>query len=197
MKIRGFTLVETIVAIAIITLIAAIVLPVLSQAKVSAKEAQSLSNLRQIAAAVLMYSENDNGRFPLSTTYDGAVDLISGTQQASECVDTGTIQLIDEPLMQFVRSERLFVSPFLGPQAPGKYGVRRIGYEGNCRLVYRDYIISSLPLPGDTTLALEADANPRKINGLGGLGCVFDDGHAKVMSRIGCLLRCEPDPQRR
>lgn len=53
---RAFTLIELLVVIAIIAILAAILFPVFAQAKVSAKAASSLSNVKQMSLAVLMYS---------------------------------------------------------------------------------------------------------------------------------------------
>lgn len=53
---RAFTLIELLVVIAIIAILAAILFPVFAQAKLAAKKTVSLSNLKQIDLAWLMYS---------------------------------------------------------------------------------------------------------------------------------------------
>jgi prepilin-type N-terminal cleavage/methylation domain-containing protein len=52
----GFTLIELLVVIAIIAILAAILFPVFAQAKNAAKGSQSLSNVKQLATAAIMYS---------------------------------------------------------------------------------------------------------------------------------------------
>ncbi|MCE9558499.1 MAG: prepilin-type N-terminal cleavage/methylation domain-containing protein [Armatimonadetes bacterium] len=56
---RAFTLIELLVVIAIIAILAAILFPVFTQAKVAALKTVALSNAKQIALATEMYS-NDN-----------------------------------------------------------------------------------------------------------------------------------------
>ena len=53
---RGFTLIELLAVIAIIAILAAILFPVFARAKEAAKKTQSLSNLKQIDLAWLMYA---------------------------------------------------------------------------------------------------------------------------------------------
>jgi prepilin-type N-terminal cleavage/methylation domain-containing protein len=52
---RGFTLIELLVVIAIIAILAAILFPVFAQAKNAAKKTTSLSGLRQISTASMLY----------------------------------------------------------------------------------------------------------------------------------------------
>lgn len=51
----GFTLIELLVVIAIIAILAAILFPVFAQAKVAAKKASSISNLKQMGTAANIY----------------------------------------------------------------------------------------------------------------------------------------------
>src|SRR6267378_3524128 len=61
---RGFTLVELLVVIAIIALLIAILLPVLTRVKQQALKLQCASNLRTIGHAMLIYTQENKGRFP-------------------------------------------------------------------------------------------------------------------------------------
>ena len=63
---RGFTLIELLVVIAIIVLLAAFAFPGVKSAMLSAKSAQSLSNLKQTGVLVANYAAENNNRLPLS-----------------------------------------------------------------------------------------------------------------------------------
>ncbi|MHC4155109.1 MAG: type II secretion system protein [Planctomycetota bacterium] len=75
---RGFTLVELLVVIAIIALLAAILMPILSNARSQAKAAVCLSNLQQWGLAFSMYADENNGRFfSYTRSYAGQPTIIT------------------------------------------------------------------------------------------------------------------------
>src|SRR5205823_6104839 len=61
---RGFTLVELLVVIAIIALLAGILFPVFAQAREKGRQTYCLSNLRQMGAAMMLYTEDHDGFYP-------------------------------------------------------------------------------------------------------------------------------------
>src|ERR1700734_2818029 len=64
---RGaFTLIELLVVIAIIAILAAILMPVLNAAKLKAQGVEFMNNLHQLAAALPMYTDDNNGWFPMN-----------------------------------------------------------------------------------------------------------------------------------
>lgn len=65
-KRNAFTLIELLVVIAIIAILAAILLPVLQQAKQRAWTAQCISNLRQIGMGMKMFADENGEMYPES-----------------------------------------------------------------------------------------------------------------------------------
>lgn len=75
----GFTLVELLVVIGIISLLISILLPSLKRARQAAERVQCMSNLRQLALGVQLYCDDNHGFFPNSKGYD-AGNPASGVQ---------------------------------------------------------------------------------------------------------------------
>lgn len=65
---KAFTLIELLVVIAIIAILAAILFPVFAQAKVAAKKASDLSNLKQIGTASMIYATDADDLFMLQAS---------------------------------------------------------------------------------------------------------------------------------
>jgi prepilin-type N-terminal cleavage/methylation domain-containing protein/prepilin-type processing-associated H-X9-DG protein len=67
---RGFTLIELLVVIAIIAILAAILFPVFAQARDKARQSSCMSNTRQMAVAMMQYTQDYDETLPRDT-FDG------------------------------------------------------------------------------------------------------------------------------
>jgi prepilin-type N-terminal cleavage/methylation domain-containing protein/prepilin-type processing-associated H-X9-DG protein len=90
---RGFTLIEALVALAIISTLAAILIPSLRSGLESGKATQDLNNLRQIGALMQSYLNDKDQVLPATATWPG----------------TSTTPVL---YPKYVGSRRIFQSPF-------------------------------------------------------------------------------------
>jgi prepilin-type N-terminal cleavage/methylation domain-containing protein/prepilin-type processing-associated H-X9-DG protein len=70
-QVRAFTLIELLVVIAIIAILAAILFPVFAQAKLAAKKTADLSNTKQTALGIVIYTNDSDDVFPNASFWDG------------------------------------------------------------------------------------------------------------------------------
>lgn len=96
---RGFTIVETLVALGIIALLLGLLAPALSGARASSRQARCLSNLKQMAAAAYAYAAIYDA-FPTAIRYDNS----SGTMRRIAwdwVVDSSNRMVSPGPLWSF------------------------------------------------------------------------------------------------
>ena len=78
---RAFTLIELLIVIAVIAILAAILLPVLDQAKQRAWETSCINNHKQLATAWLIYEHDNNGNLVIDDP--SAPPTVGGTNDPS------------------------------------------------------------------------------------------------------------------
>jgi prepilin-type N-terminal cleavage/methylation domain-containing protein/prepilin-type processing-associated H-X9-DG protein len=131
---RGFTLIELLVVIAIIALLIGILLPALGKARMSAWQAVSLSNLRQIMVAFETYRIDNNEHVPgFSPTVNKAAQTINsycswtfGGKDPAAYWQGGSGAVFDlaasgRPLNQYLYPDFQYPPPFFEQNTPENY----------------------------------------------------------------------------
>jgi len=86
---KGFTLIELLVVIAIIAILAAILFPVFAQAREKARQASSMSNVKQITLATIMYMSDYDQRMHNSCQWQGVP--VGGQLTLLQCTAAGML----------------------------------------------------------------------------------------------------------
>lgn len=217
---RGFTLIELLVVIAIIAILAAILFPVLSQAREAAKKTACMSNLRQVGLATSMYCNDSDDTYPAWAALNPAVNGGNTTFVSP-----------DIQIMPYVRNDRMWTCPSdnarrMPPSSvifnDGTYRTKAIKrsyqYVGNLITreangidrntgvttwigpgdwVYRGRSQSEVDMPADTVAWVEVwpiDVNDPYVGGIWGSGFINCD-HSKLAGRrVGSTAPIDQPP---
>lgn len=85
----AFTLIELLVVIAVIAMLAALLMPALAKARYRAKNVICMSNQKQIAAGVTMYTSDYDSRYPVRTdpVYRESADVVQRAASTTDYVN--------------------------------------------------------------------------------------------------------------
>jgi prepilin-type N-terminal cleavage/methylation domain-containing protein/prepilin-type processing-associated H-X9-DG protein len=132
MKNKAFTLIELLVVIAIIAILAAILFPVFAQAKLSAKKASDLSNMKQHALSGVMYAgDNDDMTVTQFRDSGGWLYWFAGSGKDLGFMDPTEGQNWSRETMPYVKNLQLYVNPAAPNDADPNYGFRNKAGAGN------------------------------------------------------------------
>ena len=134
---QGFTLIELLIVIAIIAILAAILLPVLATAKMTAQRAQCVNNLKQQVTAALMYISDSQGQsLPIYTTANNTCwmgDLIGyeGNVNNVRLCPSGSTSNSPSSLLPAGACDRNWIWSNSNPSLAGSYAINGWLYSGD------------------------------------------------------------------
>src|SRR5258705_4167435 len=209
----GFTLIELLVVIAIIAILASMLLPALARAKEKGKRVSCVSNVKQVAVAMMLYVDDHNGNYPprmpnptnpaafpckpcrtidwrpYAVPYLSATTNITNSASVFTCPnDNGLPADLSTDPCYSVSTRPLRFADFYGSSYCLNTVLTRLGKE------------TAIPQPADTFMGAEIWSwhQPLAIQDFQGKTqkpirvAYFCDGHATVTSEETIQLQCAP-----
>ncbi len=118
---RGFTLVELLVVISIISVIMAITLPAFSRVRRKARTMLSMSNQRQITSAMNLFALNNNDRYPESVATIGFGNNWNWSDSTRLTGNRRRSPQLHRAMSEYLRRYISDASTMYCPNAPQKY----------------------------------------------------------------------------
>jgi len=154
----GFTLIELLVVIAIISILAAILFPVFARARENARRASCMSNMKQVALGIMMYTQDYDEMYP--NQYNSFIRRYSNPSTAIEANNwIGNIY-------PYVKSWQIFhcgsPKPYASPDSSHDYivpgGNNNTNYLANAVVIRKEGLkIAAVPNPAGIVLVQESD----------------------------------------
>ncbi|MFQ6130857.1 MAG: prepilin-type N-terminal cleavage/methylation domain-containing protein [Armatimonadota bacterium] len=110
---RAFTLIELLVVIAIIAVLGAIIFPVFSRARAKARQAKCVSNARQLALAIQMYTQDYEEQFPWANNGPGGSGAYGGWvwYDTFPVPEAGSFDVSRGSIYPYTRNVEIYVCP--------------------------------------------------------------------------------------
>ncbi|GIV16570.1 MAG: hypothetical protein KatS3mg022_2005 [Armatimonadota bacterium] len=168
---NAFTLIELLVVIAIIAILAAILFPVFSQARESARQTSCTSNQKQLALGVLMYAQDYDETFPMSAYLANPTTVIA----------------VYDMVAPYLKNTEIFVCPSYRPGVDWQSRLATLGLNYGGTFRFTGYI-PNLGLFGESFCPYIPKRTPPTT--LGGMPLpaetiMFFDGYLKQLSNVG------------
>jgi len=183
---KGFTLIEILVVIAIVAILAAILFPVFSRARAKARQAACASNLKQLATALEMYTQDYDETLPGAPNGNGGGSAYGGWIWYANfgVPGPGYFDVVRGALYPYTRNAQVYVCP---DDRTGS----GCSYEMNGYLRWGS--VALIPKPAETLLLIPEDDRGTANDGYfdvpagdypnrrhnNGVNAAFADGHVK------------------